>query len=432
MQRLAVYPDLNVGVEVLDPLGLRASIGAPGRHDEWSPSDGDRGGRASARRQPIPVKPHSNRQPTPRRSRQADVVVACASRASRSRRQPAHIPPRLPALPVRAPPRPAAERGARVTARVRGDDRGAAGEHRGRRPRSPLRWTARASPCPRPPRRHPPRSPMGRSMPARRRSHERPGGRAAHPGATGRGSDRSAHSGERERGTDERQTQARTRNEARARHRARSPLPADRLRTTAPPPPNPHRAWSLRARARALSPRANPIAKRQTPAPHRCPRRPTARRHHRRIAVREDPSPPPRRAATERGAPSSGAPRVRGVTRIAERLGVGRPRAGAPPRAAEPQSGATRPTTPIRRRCDPRRAPPPPSTAETGPDAASARRTSARGASRATTYRVRAGDSLWLIAERQLGPAADVGAIAREVTRLWERNRRASGPAIRT
>lgn len=47
-------------------------------------------------------------------------------------------------------------------------------------------------------------------------------------------------------------------------------------------------------------------------------------------------------------------------------------------------------------------------------------RLSARG--RAATYRVRPGDSLWLIVEAQLGPAANAAEIARRVDRLWNLN----------
>lgn len=43
-------------------------------------------------------------------------------------------------------------------------------------------------------------------------------------------------------------------------------------------------------------------------------------------------------------------------------------------------------------------------------------------AARRATYRVRPGDSLWLIAEAQLGPAASAAEIARRVDRLWNLN----------
>ena len=42
-------------------------------------------------------------------------------------------------------------------------------------------------------------------------------------------------------------------------------------------------------------------------------------------------------------------------------------------------------------------------------------------------YIVRAGDSLWSIARRLLGPEASAGRVAREVNRLWELNRRRIG-----
>jgi nucleoid-associated protein YgaU len=47
----------------------------------------------------------------------------------------------------------------------------------------------------------------------------------------------------------------------------------------------------------------------------------------------------------------------------------------------------------------------------------------ADGVIRGQRYTVRAGDSLWSIARRLLGPEASAGRIAREVNRLWELNR---------
>jgi nucleoid-associated protein YgaU len=41
----------------------------------------------------------------------------------------------------------------------------------------------------------------------------------------------------------------------------------------------------------------------------------------------------------------------------------------------------------------------------------------------ARTHTVRAGESLWTIAERLVGPDASATAIAAEVARLWELNR---------
>ena len=37
-------------------------------------------------------------------------------------------------------------------------------------------------------------------------------------------------------------------------------------------------------------------------------------------------------------------------------------------------------------------------------------------------YEIRAGDSLWSIAERMLGPGASPAAIARKVSQLWSMN----------
>jgi nucleoid-associated protein YgaU len=41
----------------------------------------------------------------------------------------------------------------------------------------------------------------------------------------------------------------------------------------------------------------------------------------------------------------------------------------------------------------------------------------------ARTHTVRAGESLWTIAERLVGPDASATAVAAEVARLWELNR---------
>ena len=49
------------------------------------------------------------------------------------------------------------------------------------------------------------------------------------------------------------------------------------------------------------------------------------------------------------------------------------------------------------------------------------------GRIRGQSYTVRAGDSLWSIARRLLGPEASAGRIAREVNRLWELNRNRIG-----
>ena len=84
------------------------------------------------------------RKPTLPGVLQADVIAASAPRATRSRRKPARIPPRLSSVSRGAGPGPAAERVAGATSRLRGDDRGRLG-HQRRRARSRRRsgWPGR-------------------------------------------------------------------------------------------------------------------------------------------------------------------------------------------------------------------------------------------------------------------------------------------------
>jgi nucleoid-associated protein YgaU len=88
------------------------------------------------------------------------------------------------------------------------------------------------------------------------------------------------------------------------------------------------------------------------------------------------------------------------------------PRPGRPAPVAEAVASPARPTaTPVAVAS-------PPTTA-----AVSRPGSPADGVIRGQRYTVRAGDSLWSIARRLLGPEATAGRIAREVNRLWELNR---------
>jgi hypothetical protein len=150
---------------------------------------------------------------------------------------------------------------------------------------------------------------------------------------------------------------------------APAPAPAT-LPAPAPPVPSP-----------TAPPAEPPAGEVEQPAPRttskrKAPTRREAPEVQQRPAIGTAPTPPP----------ESAAPVVQPVE--------------APAPAAPPTAPAPSPTTPVSQSSEP------PAGPISGP-----------------SYTVRAGDSLWSIARRLLGPDASAGRIAREVNRLWELNR---------
>jgi nucleoid-associated protein YgaU len=127
------------------------------------------------------------------------------------------------------------------------------------------------------------------------------------------------------------------------------------------------------------------------------------------VAELEQAAPPhkQRQASRERKAPE-GSPNTHEPER-GHAIGTNpTPRPDSPAPVAEPlASRAPATATPVAVAS-------PPTTAAVSP---------AGGRISSQSYTVRAGDSLWSIARRLLGPEASAGRIAREVNRLWELNR---------
>jgi nucleoid-associated protein YgaU len=148
-----------------------------------------------------------------------------------------------------------------------------------------------------------------------------------------------------------------------------------------------------------------------TPAPPSVPTTPAPFPAEPPLAEREQPAPAPeqRQASTERKAPER-SPKTHEPERRHGTNPTRRPDSPTP--VAEAVASPARPAaTPVA-------VVSPPTTA-----AVSQPGSPADGRIRGQSYTVRAGDSLWSIARRLLGPEASAGRIAREVNRLWELNR---------
>jgi LysM domain len=154
---------------------------------------------------------------------------------------------------------------------------------------------------------------------------------------------------------------------------APTPTPPPAAATPAPPPPTP-----AVPPAAELEQPAPPPEQRKTSTKRKTPERgPKTHTVERAPAIGTSPTP----------APQNAAPVVQPVE------------APAPPTTVPVSQPAPPATVPVSQPSEPASAP------ITG-----------------SSYTVRAGDSLWSIARRLLGPEASAGRIAREVNRLWELN----------
>jgi nucleoid-associated protein YgaU len=178
-----------------------------------------------------------------------------------------------------------------------------------------------------------------------------------------------------------------------------APAPAPLTPSVPPAPPTPEPAP-------APAPAPTPAPATPVPAPAPLPAEPPA-------AELEQPAPQPERrdTATKRKTAERG-PETHNVE---PRPAIGTGPAPAPEGPVPVLESATPAVQPAA-------VPAPPATVPV-----SQRSEPADGAIGGSTYTVRAGDSLWSIARRILGPDASAGRIAREVNRLWELNQERIG-----
>jgi hypothetical protein len=175
-----------------------------------------------------------------------------------------------------------------------------------------------------------------------------------------------------------------------------------------PTPPSPEPAP---ARPPATAPGAVPAPVPAPPAPVAAP--PAELPAPAPVAGTGQPAPAPERrdTATKRKTPERGAKTHEGERRPA--IGTG---PAPPPESPAPVLESPAPAV------QPAAAPAPPVTVPVPQPSPPA-----EGPITGRNYTVRAGDSLWSIARRLLGPEASAGRIAREVNRLWELNRQRIG-----
>ncbi len=169
--------------------------------------------------------------------------------------------------------------------------------------------------------------------------------------------------------------------------------------TPAPPP------------APAAGPQANP------PSPAPAPRPPAPGPPGPTPQLQASPPPTP---GAKRRAPKREHHRAAGPRR---HLKVDAPEAQAGPNTAPGRAGAPSPQTPATRTAGSPTTPagsPPPTVQAPSPSRGAAPRAPIPAG--ADSYRVQAGDSLWSIATRQLGPGASPARVARQVERLWMLN----------